>query len=313
MFLNQNSNFVLKAQLTNAAATSQAEISVSYRDNTGAYHPDAIVSTNDTTAVTLLAAPSGDLVNIVETIKIYNSDTQANTVEILAGNTVIYACTIGSKEALVLSEEAYGGVIPASSGSSSGSSCIQLGTCSTASATAEKTVLLSGFSLSTGATILVTFANANTTSTPTLNVNSTGAVSIADEGGTAASSNNPFYVPAGATVEFVYNGTYWIYRNRIVTSYVNGVSGYRIWTNGLKEQWGRLTSAGIVSVVTVTLPLAFLNTNYNLQVTYSCNYDAAVWGVSTAIYRSSVTSTTFQIKDNSSTYIEYYNWSACGY
>lgn len=316
MFLNQDSNFVLKAQLTNAVATSQVKISIAYHDNTQTYHPDAIVLTNDTTEVVLLAAPTEGLVNIVETIKIYNPDTQANTIEILAGNTVIYTCTIGSKESLVLSEEATGnglGYIPLapdgdgseltnlnasniSSGtigsdylpmasesvlgavkidgstinindgviSSTVESRVKLGTCSTVSAAAEKTVTLNNFSLTTGATVEVIFSNTNTATTPTLNVNSTGSLSIADESGTVASANNPFYVPAGTTVEFVYNGTYWVYKNRVVTSYLNGVSQYRQWSNGFIEQTGQANINQLDT--TITLPKSFITTTYDVKM-----------------------------------------------
>lgn len=105
MFLNQNSSSELKAQLTTAVATSQLEISVTYKDNTDVYHPDALVATNDTTAVTLLAAPSGAVVNIVELIKIYNPDTQANTVQIVLGSSVVFTVALGAGQSAIISEE----------------------------------------------------------------------------------------------------------------------------------------------------------------------------------------------------------------
>lgn len=67
-----------------------------------------------------------------------------------------------------------------------GQNITRIGTCSTASATAEKAVTLSGFVLATGVTIQVTFTNANTATTPTLNVNGTGAKPIYNEAGTAS-------------------------------------------------------------------------------------------------------------------------------
>lgn len=81
------------------------EISVTYKDNTDTYHPDAIVATNNTTPITLLPAPSCGVINIVELIKIYNPDTQANTVQIIATDTVIYTRTIGPDQSIILSQE----------------------------------------------------------------------------------------------------------------------------------------------------------------------------------------------------------------
>src|SRR5574344_1845797 len=112
----------------------------------------------------------------------------------------------------------------------------QIGTCSTASATAEKAVTLSGFVLATGATIQVTFTNANTATTPTLNVNGTGAKAIYNEAGTAVSATNPAYFPAGSTVEFIYDGTNWVFKKRVIENYVNGTSWYRVHSDGWIEQ-----------------------------------------------------------------------------
>ena len=83
------------------------------------------------------------------------------------------------------------------------------GTCDTAAATAAKTVSLDGFSLVTGARILVKFTNSNTASSPTLNVNSTGAVRIYLRVNKIAGTTNVTSWEAGDTVEFVYDGLYW--------------------------------------------------------------------------------------------------------
>lgn len=82
------------------------------------------------------------------------------------------------------------------------------GTCSTAAGTSEKVVSLSNFVLHTGSRISVKFTYANSSSYPTLNVNSTGAKSIYSYGArlTADSAYNWL---AGSTVEFVYDGSYW--------------------------------------------------------------------------------------------------------
>lgn len=184
---------------------------------------------------------------------------------------------------------------------------IQLGTCSTASATTEKAVTIDNFALSSGATVLVTFNNANAATSPTLNVNSTGAISIASEDGTVCSSTNPAYFPSGSTVEFTYNGTNWVFKKRVVTSYVNGTSWYLVYSNGWIEQGGFNTN-GTTSAVTTNLVKEFKFTDYNIKLqtlaispaVFSANY-----------VTSSKTTTTFQHIGNSSTY--YYFWEAKGY
>lgn len=79
-------------------------------------------------------------------------------------------------------------------------------TSSSSSATAAKvaTVQSGGsFSLKVGATVSVTFSNANTASSPTLNVDGTGAKPIRTNGTPYA------YWAAGASVLFAFDGTYW--------------------------------------------------------------------------------------------------------
>lgn len=145
-------------------------------------------------------------------------------------------------------------------------SIVQIGTCSTAAATAEKVVTLSGFVLATGTTIQVTFTNANTATTPTLNVNSTGAKAIYNEAGTAVSSTNPAYFPTGSTVEFIYNGTNWVFKKRVIENYVNEKSWYRIYSDGWIEQ-GNLyyPASSVKGYNTITFPKSFKNTNFTFN------------------------------------------------
>lgn len=334
MFLKQDSSFTLQARLTETVASSQVEISVTYKDNTNNDYSDVIVTTNDKTPVTLLTAPPVNTVNIVELIKIHNPDTQSATVEILAGTTVVYTCTIGTNQSVILSEVSNSGLgfsplaingdgskltgittaqitdtedkrfvtgdekanyntayseahthsnktlLDSITSGGNGnsylandgtykliSSDIQTGTCSTTSETAEKTVTLNGFSLSTGVTIFVTFDNANTATAPTLNVNSTRTIAIYSEAGTAVSSTNPAYFPAGSTVEFTYNGTYWIYKNRVVNNYINGTSWYRQYSSGWIEQGGVTSATGSDSNSTIPLIKSFINANYSIITT----------------------------------------------
>lgn len=84
---------------------------------------------------------------------------------------------------------------------------IAYATCSTASATAAKVAVCTGFKLTTGATVLVKFSNTNSAASPTLNVNSTGAKPIVAYGTTAIQA---YAWKAGQTVMVVYDGTSWV-------------------------------------------------------------------------------------------------------
>lgn len=86
------------------------------------------------------------------------------------------------------------------------------GTCSTAAATAAKTVTLDdsmAFTLAKGASVFVKFTNANGVASPTLNVNGTGAKNIYRYGSTAPSTTAKTSWQAGSVVHLVYDGTYW--------------------------------------------------------------------------------------------------------
>lgn len=76
------------------------------------------------------------------------------------------------------------------------------GTCSTAAATAAKTVACTGFTLATGAEITVKFTVTNTAANPTLNVNSTGAKAVYYNGAAITAG----YLKANKTYTFRYNG-----------------------------------------------------------------------------------------------------------
>lgn len=77
------------------------------------------------------------------------------------------------------------------------------GSCSTATATVEKAVSCTGFTLATGARIIVKFTTTNTAASPTLNVNGTGAKPIYYRGAVIGTG----YLAANRTYEFAYNGT----------------------------------------------------------------------------------------------------------
>lgn len=77
--------------------------------------------------------------------------------------------------------------------------------CSTAAGTAEKAVTLAGFTLATGARIIVRFTVTNSAANPTLNVNSTGAKPIQYRNAAISAG----HLAANRVYEFVYDGSYW--------------------------------------------------------------------------------------------------------
>jgi len=90
------------------------------------------------------------------------------------------------------------------------------GTCDTAAATAAKVVTCADFTtLITGITIHVKFTYSNTHTTPTLNVNSTGAKNIYRYGTTKPGTSADTSWSAGAIVSFTYDGSYWIMNDHI--------------------------------------------------------------------------------------------------
>ena len=80
---------------------------------------------------------------------------------------------------------------------------LNYGTCSTAAGTAAKVVSLPGFALATGAEVTVSFTVTNTASSPTLNVNGTGAKPIQYRNAAIAAG----YLAANRTYRFVYDGS----------------------------------------------------------------------------------------------------------
>lgn len=81
------------------------------------------------------------------------------------------------------------------------------GVCTTSGSASAKTATVNTteFSLYTGVTVVIKFNNANTATAPTLNINTTGNISIYYNG--AAIPSN--YLKANTTYQFLYDGTYW--------------------------------------------------------------------------------------------------------
>ena len=94
--------------------------------------------------------------------------------------------------------------------------------CSTSSGTGAKTVSITNFKLVIGTRVSVKFSN-KTSTTPTLNVSSTGTkeIKLVQTNGTYVSVNSYNSWSAGEIVELIYDGTYWV----AVSSNMRFVSG----------------------------------------------------------------------------------------
>lgn len=94
---------------------------------------------------------------------------------------------------------------------------VNYGVCSTAGNVNEKVVACAGFTLITGAEITIKFTVANTTASPTLNVNGTGAKPIYYRGAAIAAS----YLGVNRTYTFRYNGTQYEFVGDVNTNNTN--------------------------------------------------------------------------------------------
>ena len=115
-----------------------------------------------------------------------------------------------------------------------GSASIPYGVCTTAGSTVAKTVTVSPAitEITTGLAILVKFENSNTSTNPTLNVNSLGAKSLMRYGTTAPGTSANASWNSGAIVTIIYDGTNWIlndWNNAIYTGM--SVSEYQVGTS----------------------------------------------------------------------------------
>ncbi len=128
-----------------------------------------------------------------------------------------------------------------------GATATRFGTCSTAAATAAKTVSITSgtFNLETGARVTVKFSNANTADTPTLNVNSKGAKNIFHKGSKITTGANKALL--AGTCDFVYDGTQW----QLIGNYISGEGTTYTFENGTNG-FTVTPSGGSAQTVTVT-------------------------------------------------------------
>ena len=91
-------------------------------------------------------------------------------------------------------------------------------------------------------------------------------------------------------------------KSYVTETYVSGTQGYRIWSDGFIEQWGKVYVPGENSDKTFTLQKPFKNANYNIQT--------AGWQISdrhACVVSKTTTSVTVRAWNNDS------DWYAFGY
>jgi hypothetical protein len=141
------------------------------------------------------------------------------------------------------------------------------GVCSTAAGTAAKTVTVDDFTLTTGAMVLVKFTYNNTASSPTLNVNSTGAKPIYRYGTTAVgNSDTTSGWRAGALQLLVYDGTGWVRSFWENTTYAN---------TSLGHGYGTCATAAATAAKVVTLSSYSLSTGGVVAVKFTYDVPAS--------------------------------------
>ena len=97
----------------------------------------------------------------------------------------------------------------------------------------------------------------------------------------------------------------------VINTYVNGTSGYRIWSDGYCEQWGR-GALNEVATTTITLLKAYKDTNYSVSavsITASTAQDTEAGLQCTPISATQITLTAHYINPNNQTAC----WETKGY
>lgn len=111
------------------------------------------------------------------------------------------------------------------------------GVCETAAATQTKVVTCDEFRLEKGALLAMQFTYANTATSPSMNVNETGAIAICGTNGYYVNAN---MWTANQMVHFVYNGTWWIALNCLPATTVR--YGITMLSNSLNSTSGSLAA-----------------------------------------------------------------------
>ena len=167
-------------------------------------------------------------------------------------------------------------------------------TCETNASTAAKTVTASGYKLQNGGAIKIYMANGNTASSPTLNINATGAKPIYYNGAIASPTNS---WEAGEVIEVYYDGT-----NYQATNFQGGGSfstGEKVGEVGITDEATQdsddlITSGAVYSMMNAISSGAGVSASASPSVIYK---NTATNVTVSATMKISLSASSIQIKD----------------
>ena len=168
------------------------------------------------------------------------------------------------------------------------------GTCSTTASTSEKAVTCSGYTLNTGNIIGILFTTGNTTATPSLNVNSTGAKAVYVGYSATNSTTNTFTWSAGTMIYFLYDGSQYRYITSISDGFTSQAFGANTWYGSCST--GATTADKVVTcdnyVLTKGSLISIYFTNGNTYSSGVLRLNINSTGLYNIYYKSTRTSST---------------------
>ena len=102
-------------------------------------------------------------------------------------------------------------------------------------------------------------------------------------------------------------------RVHIINTYINGTSGYRIWSDGYCEQWGSVFADNTYRTVNVSFLKTFKDTNYNLvggNIGTNTSVNCSNQGAEISYQKNT---TGFSMWISTTGYTKTKDWKACGY
>ncbi len=211
---SSNNTLTRSIKYKKSSATSWTSVSTSFSYNTAVVFGSGNISGDSSYDVQYTLTDAFTSVSVVDTVS-----TAAVVMDFKSGGAGLAVGKVAeTDDCFEVSEDwefkVYGEFLSDLLGSQSGG--VYYGTCSTGASTVAKVVTCSSFTeLTTGAMIAVKFTATNTASSPTLNVNSTGAKTIVGYGTSVVSS---YYWKPAQTIIFVYDGTYWVAQNLVIAT-----------------------------------------------------------------------------------------------